>query len=166
MACDPPPGVRLAGYRPGLIGRITALHAEHYHLAWGFDLSFERQVATELSAFLGRYDPERDLLLCGLSGDGLAGSVAVDGRPGEEGARLRWFITAEAWRGRGLGGCLLERAAEFARAAGHPRLFLWTFAGLEPARRRYQAAGFRLTREHEVGQWGQTIREQRYDLVF
>jgi GNAT superfamily N-acetyltransferase len=166
MPSQPPSGVSLAGYRPGLIGRITALHAEHYHRHWGFDLSFERQVASELSAFMGRYHPARDLLLCGLAGGELAGSVAVDGAPGEEGARLRWFITAGAWRGRGLGSCLLARAVEFARAAGHPRLFLWTFSGLEPARRLYEAAGFAMSAEHPVDQWGQSIAEQRFDLVF
>jgi GNAT superfamily N-acetyltransferase len=153
------------GYQPGVIGLVTALHAIYYARHWGFDRSFESQVARELSDFLCAFDPARDLFLAAWDGRDLAGAVALDGHSTpEQGARLRWFIVDKAWQGRGLGRELLRRLLEFARAAGHQHLHLWTFAGLDAARRLYGDCGFVLTQEHPVEQWGGRIVEQRLDL--
>lgn len=154
-----------SGYRPGVIGQVTALHAEYYARHWGFDLSFESQVARELSDFLCVLDPSRDFFVAAWQGRELAGAVALDGHSTpDEGARLRWFIVAEPWQGRGLGRELMRRLLDFARIAGHRRLYLWTFAGLDAARRLYDACGFGLAQEHPVDQWGGRIVEQRLDL--
>ncbi len=158
-------GIRYTGYAPGAIGRITACHATYYYENWGLDRSFEIQVASELAAFLGRFDPGRDGLWIAWSGDAFAGSVVVDGSESpEREARLRWFIVAPRFRDRGIGGTLIREAVRFCRDAGHARLFLWTFQGLERARSLYEKVGFRLSGEHEVTQWGQRILEQRFDL--
>jgi hypothetical protein len=42
------------GYLPGAIGRIVELHANTYHLDWGFGVFFEARVAKEMAAFLRR----------------------------------------------------------------------------------------------------------------
>lgn len=153
------------GYVPGAIGLITACHASYYHEAWGLDLSFEIQVASELAAFLDRFDAESDGLWLAWSGDTFAGSVALDGAASpEDGARLRWFIVAPRFRNQGLGWSLLRRAVRFFQETGHDRLFLWTFQGLDQARALYERAGFHLSREQEVTQWGRHILEQRFDL--
>lgn len=154
----------LVGYRPGSIGRITEVHADYYHRHWGFDLSFESQVARELAEFLTRLDPGRDLFQVALVEDEFAGSVVVDGGAGEDAARLRWFIVDPAHQGQGVGWTLLSRAREFAKQAGHRELYLWTFAGLEAARRLYERAGFVLAEEHQLEKWGGAIREQKYAL--
>jgi len=39
---------------------------------------------------------------------------------------------------------------------------LWTFRGLDAARRLYESVGFSLVEELKVTQWGQEIDEQRY----
>jgi hypothetical protein len=36
---------------------------------------------------------------------------------------------------------------------------------LNAARKLYEAADFRLCEEHEVAQWGQTIKEQKFELT-
>lgn len=165
MANERAGGPELGGFYPGALGQITALHGAYYHRHWGFDLSFERQVAEELGEFLTRLDPARDLLLTARDRD-LAGSVAVDGGPFDEpGARLRWFIVRSDLQGSGLGDRLLGRAVDFARRAGHRSLFLWTFAGLEAARALYLRHGFSLEAEHRQDIWGQTITEQKYVLT-
>jgi hypothetical protein len=51
----------------------------------------------------------------------------------------------------------------FCREAGHSTVFLWTFKGLDAARRLYEGEGFRLVAEHDVEQWGSIIREQRFE---
>ena len=42
----------LSGYIPGVIGRITELHASYYNKKSGFGIFFESKVATELIEFL------------------------------------------------------------------------------------------------------------------
>jgi GNAT superfamily N-acetyltransferase len=158
------PPLVLRGYQPGDIGRVIALHGDYYHRHWGFDLSFEAQEAAELAEFLTRLDPARDIFLTAWAGGGFAGAVAIDGCCSPGGARLRWFIVDEARQGRGIGQALVARALEFCRTAGHRRVFLWTFAGLEAARTLYERAGFVLAEERLVEQWGGTVREQRFDL--
>lgn len=163
---DKPGGeIHYTGYVPGAIGLITASHASYYHRVWGLDLSFEVQVAADLAEFMGRFDPARDFLRLAWAGDVPAGAVAVDGsRPENQGARLRWFIVAPPFRKQGIGGALLKEAVEFSKSARHRLIFLWTFRGLDDARALYERAGFRLSLEHEVVQWGQRILEQRFDL--
>jgi len=157
------PGVEFTGYYPGVIGEITRLHATYYADNWGFDLSFESQVGRELAEFLARFNPARDFFLTARGPDGLAGAVALDGEF-SEGARVRWFIVNPDQQGAGLGRDLLTMMLSFARAVGHRRLFLWTFDGLDAARRLYEEAGFVLTEEHLVEQWGDSIKEQKLVL--
>lgn len=155
----------LGGYRPGDLGRVICLHGDYYHRHWGFDLSFEAQEAAELAEFLTRLDAARDIFLTAWVGDEFAGAVAIDGCLTPEGARLRWFIVDESRQGQGVGQALIARALEFCRDAGHRRVFLWTFAGLDAARALYERAGFVLAEERLVEQWGGTVREQRFELA-
>ena len=157
--------VEYTGYYLGVIGQVTQLHATYYADNWGFDLSFEAQVGRELSEFLAGFQARRDFFRAARTGDRFAGSVALDGNhPEDEGARLRWFIVDQAFRGQGVGGRLIEEALDFARQAGHGRLHLWTFDGLDAARRIYERAGFELAEEHSIEQWGDLIKEQKFVL--
>lgn len=162
MTCD---RFMLAGYYPGSIGRVVEAHALYYHEHWGFDVSFESQVARELGEFTGRFDTSSDGFWTARDGDRFVGSVAIDGmRTNDEGARLRWFIVEPDCQGVGLGKTLLTAAVEFCKKVGHRKVFLWTFRGLDPARRLYEGAGFTLEEEHEVIQWGGAIVEQKFEL--
>ena len=114
---------------------------------------------------MSRFNPEKDGLWTAVVDEKFAGSIAIDGRPPEtEGARLRWFIVDPKFQGLGLGKILAKKAVEFCRSVGHKRIYLWTFQGLEAARRIYESNGFILTEEREVDQWGGIIKEQRFDL--
>lgn len=157
--------VILQGYLPGVIGRIAEAHAVYYHRHWGFDASFETQVAAELSAFVAAYDPPRDGLWTAAHGDRMVGSIAIDGREAfTAGARLRWFLVQPEGQGAGVGTRLAEAAVDFCRQRGYPRVFLWTFQGLAAARHLYEKCGFALCEEHDVAQWGRRIREQKFEL--
>jgi len=158
--------VRVTGYYPGVLGKIIELHAVYYHRNWAFDLSFEVQEARELADFLGRFRDDRDGLWVANVDGSFAGAIAIDGiQTDGEGARLRWFIVDPNFQGYGIGARLIDQAVAFCRKAGHQRVFLWTFRGLEAARRLYERAGFKLTQQHEVDQWGGVILEQKYELA-
>ena len=55
-------------------------------------------------------------------------------------------------------------ALGFWGVCGYPRVHLWTFAGLDAARRLYDDAGFQAVEEQDDDQWGKTMREQRMVL--
>ncbi len=156
--------VTLSGYFPGALGLILQAHGSYYHEAWSFDSSFEIQEGRELAQFLERYIEGRDLLRVAVAGDAFAGSIAVDGSyEGPDGARLRWFIVKQDFQGMGIGNALLNDAMEFCRKAGHSRVHLWTFQGLDSARHLYEKAGFRLTQERPARQWGrEVVNEQKF----
>ena len=157
--------IQIGGYYPGVIGKITELHGVYYNENWGFDVTFETQVGGELSEFVGRFDENRDGLWVASKDKMFAGAIAIDGSDvSGAGARLRWFIVDPRLQGHGIGKDLISRAIAFCRKREFPRVFLWTFKGLEGARKLYETAGFQLCEESEIDQWGQTILEQKYEL--
>ncbi len=157
----------IVGYYPGVVGKITELHAVYYHEYWGFDVSFETQVGRELSIFVNEFDEQRDGLWVATIDGRFAGAAAIDGRHAmTDGARLRWFIVDPAFQSAGLGNRLISRAVQFCKAKAFPKIFLWTFEGLDAARRLYERHDFRLCETHEVDQWGQRIKEQKFELIF
>ncbi|MCU0561574.1 MAG: GNAT family N-acetyltransferase [Desulfobacterales bacterium] len=154
------------GYTPGAVGLITRAHAVWYHTHWGFDASFEAQVGRELSDFIAGFEESRDGLWVAEEKTAFAGAVAVCGRRAAvDGARLRWFMVLPEFQGRGIGTDLLARAVAFCREKNYPKIFLWTFHGLDAARSLYTRFGFRLTEAHDVAQWGQFIHEEKLELA-
>jgi GNAT superfamily N-acetyltransferase len=156
--------VRPSAYVPGVIGSITALHATYYSRNWSFGLYFERKVASEMAAFFGRMDPSLDGFWFAAEADAIIGSIAIDAAAlATRGAHLRWFIVDTARQGEGIGRRLLDTAMAFCRRRGYPAVYLWTFSGLDAARRLYEDVGFRLTHEQPDDQWGVRVLEQRFE---
>ena len=144
--------------------RIVELHASYYAKHWGFGEYFEAKVATGLAEFLERYDPARDGLWLAMVGGAIQGAIAIDGVHADaEGAHLGWFIVSESMQGRGVGGALLRDAMDFCRERSYPRVYLWTFAGLDAARHLYEREGFVLAEEHLGTRWGSEVLEQRWE---
>ncbi|MBP2309978.1 GNAT family N-acetyltransferase [Azospirillum melinis] len=163
------PAVRIErGYRPGLIGRAVEMHAQFYARAHGFGAVFESRVAAGLAEFLPRLDRPCNAVWTALDGDRIVGTIAIDGEdlsgdaPAPRIAHLRWFIVEDGRRGGGLGRRLLDEALAFADRAGFAETRLWTFRGLDAARRLYEAAGFVLAAESPGCQWGTEVTEQSF----
>jgi GNAT superfamily N-acetyltransferase len=155
----------ISGYRPGVIGRTAELHGIYYAREWGFTSIFESRVASGLGEFFSRFDPERDGFWSLVADGRVEGAIAVDGlKAGSEGAHLRWFIISDSCRHKGLGAALIAAALGFCREKGYREIFLWTFKGLDPARRLYEKHGFRLVSECEGEQWGTRVIEQKFLL--
>ncbi len=154
----------VSGYSPGALGQIVSLHGSYYHEHWGFDSFFEAKVATELGSFVQDYDSARDGLWLAKTGDRVEGSVVIDGsKASTDGAHLRWFIVADALRGKGAGKRLIRTAMDFCKEQGYPKVYLYTFAGLDAARRLYEREGFELIDENRGSQWGTEVLEQRFE---
>ncbi|MBI1772590.1 MAG: GNAT family N-acetyltransferase, partial [Burkholderiales bacterium] len=77
-------------------------------------------------------------------------------------AHLRWFIVDDELRGGGIGRRLLKEAISFCEQQQFSEIQLWTFKGLDAARRLYEEAGFVLLEELPGRQWGEEVVEQRF----
>ncbi len=153
------------GYTPGLLARVTELHIEYYHSAWGLGLAFEADIARGLADFFVSYDDRRDGFWTARVDGRIEGSIAIDGSDAAgEGVRLRWFVLSERARGRGLGHALIETALGFCREKNYPYLYLLTFDGLRAARHLYEKYGFVLEKEWKEQLWGVELLEQRLGL--
>jgi DNA-binding MarR family transcriptional regulator/GNAT superfamily N-acetyltransferase len=158
-----PPGEIVRGYRPGLIARVTQMHADYYSQATGFGQRFESVVASGLAAFCGRLENPRNEIWTAMQEDEIAGSIAIDGEDLGDGiAHLRWFIVDDGARGSGAGRRLLAAALAFADEKAFAETHLWTFDGLAAARHLYEDRGFRCVEERTGSQWGKEVLEQRF----
>jgi len=152
-----------SGFRPGLIGRITQMHAMFYAREVGFGQCFESVVAGGLAEFCGRLDKPVNGIWAAIHGGEVAGSVALDGEDlGSGVAHLRWFIVNDSIRGRGAGRKLLGAALAQADDQGFAETHLWTFSGLSAARHLYESHGFVCVEERPGDQWGREVMEQRF----
>lgn len=153
------------GYLPTCIGRIVAMHAAYYSRTVGFGAPFEAKVASELAEFCRRYEDGRDGLWLAVEHGLIHGSIAIDGSHDQDlGAHLRWFITSDEMRGRGVGSRLLGAAMDFCRTRGYRAVHLWTFDELHAARHLYEKHGFTLARTERGSQWGKEVNEQLFTL--
>jgi DNA-binding MarR family transcriptional regulator/GNAT superfamily N-acetyltransferase len=153
----------VTGYRPGIIARITEMHALYYARTSDFGQAFESRVAGGLAEFCGRLENPQNRIWAAMREGQVRGSVAIDGEDLGEGiAHLRWFITDDTLRGTGAGKKLLDAAMDFVDASGFTETHLWTFAGLNAARHLYEVRGFVLVEEYAGSQWGREVLEQRF----
>jgi DNA-binding MarR family transcriptional regulator/GNAT superfamily N-acetyltransferase len=158
-----PPARIVTGYRPGLIARITEMHALYYARTSGFGRHFETVVAGGLNDFCERLDRPCNSIWTTVCGEEIVGSVAIDGEDLGQGiAHLRWFIVDDRVRGGGVGRQMLSAALAFADDKRFAETHLWTFAGLAAARHLYETHGFVCVEERAGTQWGSEVLEQRF----
>lgn len=162
-----PPAIQIeAGYRPGLIGRVAEMHAAFYARHSGFGQYFESQVAKGMAEFAGRLGEPCNAVWTAIQHGRIVGSIAIDGQDlGNRQAHLRWFILDNGCRGAGVGRKLMAEALNFCDRYGFPETRLWTFKGLDAARKLYESAGFTLVGEAQGSQWGSIVTEQAFVRV-
>jgi len=151
------------GYRPGIMARITELHALFYARTAGFGQAFESVVAAGLAEFGYRLGNPKNAIWTAIQDGQIIGSIAIDGEDmGAGKAHLRWFIVDDSARGSGVGKQLLDTALAFVDAQRFTETHLWTFSGLEAARHLYESRSFSLAEERPGSQWGSKVLEQRF----
>jgi len=149
------------GYRPGSIGRVAEMHARYYSRHAGLGAFFEQRVAVGMADLTSRLGRPTNAIWTAVANGRIVGSVAIDGEDlGGREAHLRFFIVDEEARGRGVGANLLARALSFCDSREFERTKLWTFQGLDAARRLYERADFTLDWEGRGEQWGASLVEQ------
>lgn len=153
----------VTGYQPGAIGRIAQMHGEYYARHHDFGAFFEGKVASGVAEFATRLSSPVNQIWLAMREGKIVGSVAIDGEDlGQQQAHLRWFILDDSCRGTGIGRRLLSEAMAFCDSRQFSAVQLWTFKGLDAARKLYESFGFTLTREWQGDQWGKMMTEQQF----
>ncbi|WP_162041288.1 helix-turn-helix domain-containing GNAT family N-acetyltransferase [Undibacterium sp. YM2] len=152
-----------SGYHPGILGRVVEMHARYYARYAGFGHFFEAKVASGIAEFAGRLENPGNQLWFAIRDNIILGSIAIDAEDlGGNIAHLRWFIVDDELRGSGIGRRLLAEAISFCDRQQFSEIHLWTFKGLDAARRLYEEAGFVLLEEFRGQQWGEEVLEQKF----
>jgi GNAT superfamily N-acetyltransferase len=136
--------VVLRPHRIGELGWLIHRQGLLYHQQFGWNGEFESLIARIYHEYdIAPADPPKALWVAERAGE-IVGSIFIlpaEGRP--ETAQLRMLYVEPQARGLGLGTTLVEQAVSFSRQAGYARIRLWTQSMLVPARRIYEAAGFK-----------------------
>jgi DNA-binding MarR family transcriptional regulator/GNAT superfamily N-acetyltransferase len=148
----------------GDVGWITHRQGILYSQEYGWDASYEALVAEILAGFVKNLDAAVERGWVAERDGGIIGSVFLV-RASAELAKLRLLYVEPTARGLGLGKRLVEECIDFARMKGYKTVTLWTNDVLVSARRIYQAAGFRLTREERHHSFGKDLVGQTWDLA-
>ncbi len=149
---------------PGALATSAALQSHYYARDHGFGVFFEAGRLADIANFLARFDAQRDAVWLAVDGGQVLGSLVLDaGATGDQHSlQLRWFIVADALRGRGIGRRMMDAAMHFARARS-ARVHLGTFAGLDAARHLYEEFGFHKILERRSTAWGPEVLEQHWE---
>jgi N-acetylglutamate synthase-like GNAT family acetyltransferase len=158
-----PPDIKIRNnLKPGDIGYLTYLHGTLYGEEYGWDHTFEGQVAVILGEFAKSHNERERIWIVEKDGT-VAGSIAIV-EASERNAQLRLFLLHPSLRGHGIGHILMDEAISFCKDNDYSQVFLWTAGALTVAAKLYRSTGFQLTEENTHEMWGAVVTEQRYDL--
>lgn len=155
------------GASPAFITDCVAHCVEHmarfYRPAFGFDRSYTRETADDMTDFLCHFDPRFDGFWlahrAGAAPQRPLGWIAIDGRSRRrERALLRWFFVLDDARGQGAGRLLLRSALAFCGRRGYAKVELHTHVRLRAAVKLYESHGFARSGHEEVSVWGRSLR--------
>ncbi|MFK5978305.1 MAG: helix-turn-helix domain-containing GNAT family N-acetyltransferase [Rhizobiaceae bacterium] len=151
------------GYTPGLIGKVAAMHALYYSKHSGFGADFEALVAGGLAEFIPRLGSPKNAIWYATKRGTIVGSLTIDGEDLDDNiAHLRWFIVDDGLRGAGLGRRFMQAVVDYCDEQKFDEIHLWTFQGLDAARKLYEVFDFALVDEQSGSQWGKEVIEQKF----
>jgi GNAT superfamily N-acetyltransferase len=143
--------IRVTGYRPEVAVQIISMMAHYFLNVWGNDIEFRKRLTNEIQEFLVELDNPRNGVVCAWDETTLIGAVAIDALKAEtEGARIRWFIVDDKYKGQGYGRFLFERALDYCQQRGFDRVTLCTFKEKDAAIALYKQCGFTAFKEQDV----------------
>jgi GNAT superfamily N-acetyltransferase len=158
------PSFTLRPHRPGDLGWVVQRHGELYSELRGWDDGFEAMCAEIAARFLRDFDASQERSWIAEIDGARVGAVFLV-RKSKTVGQLRMLFVDPAARGLGIGARLVSECVGHARHVGYRKMTLFTVAGLDSARRLYEAEGFVLAHEEREQRWGGEQTAQRWDLT-
>jgi len=157
-----PTSIQIRQSAAGDAGYVAYMHGRYYCKHHNFFAKSEYYFIKYLADFV--HEPEGGRLWIAESDGNIVGSVAIV-RVDSKTAQFRWFLIDENYQRMGIGSRLMKTALDFCRENNYENIFLWTFKGLDTARRLYDKVGFILTEEKSNNEWSSVeITEQKMEL--
>lgn len=157
-----PPAYLLRPLAPGDLGWVVHRNGAVYADEYGWDQTYEALVARIVADYVDNHDGTREnAWIAEMEGEPVGCVFCV--RRDDETAQLRLLLVEPRARGMGIGARLVEECLRFAVRAGYRRIVLWTNDVLADARRIYQRAGFRLTKEEPHHGFGKDLVGQYWE---
>src|SRR5580698_2831806 len=153
----------LRSHRPGDMGWVVHRHGAFYASEYGWDQRFEALTAQIVAKFILNFDPQRERCWIAEQDGAMLGSVFLV-KKSDRIAKLRLLLVEPSARGLGIGKRLVDECIKFARETGYRQITLWTQSNLHAARHIYKTAGFRLTKQETVKQFGHEMTSETWDL--
>jgi DNA-binding MarR family transcriptional regulator/GNAT superfamily N-acetyltransferase len=149
---------------PGDLGFVIHRQAVLYAREYGWDWTYEALISKILGEFVSAFDAAKEDAWIAERGGQIVGSIFLMKSDKPATAKLRLLYVEPGARGKGIGGQLVDTCIGRARALGYRGLTLWTNDVLVSARRIYETAGFRLTKEYAHRSFGRDLVGQVWDL--
>ncbi|MEU6578051.1 bifunctional helix-turn-helix transcriptional regulator/GNAT family N-acetyltransferase [Streptomyces sp. NPDC046805] len=160
-----PEDVALREPGPGDLGWIVQRNAALYAAEYGWDADYEALVARIVADFAQDHDPRLERVWIAEHAGRPVGCVMCVRDDAPATARLRLLLVEPDARGLRIGDQLVGAVVDFARAAGHRELVLWTNDVLGAARRIYRRHGFALVAEKPHHSFGKDLVGQDWRLA-
>ena len=157
--------VLFTGYRPEAAIQVIPMLANFFLKGFARDEKFRHHIIEELRAYLVDQDNPRNGAVCAWLENKLIGAVFIDASTAEtQGARIRWFVVDENYRGKGIGRQLFERAIDYCKTHELDRIILKTYKG-DPLTPFYERLGFAVFDERGFDTGRSQIVEQWFQKV-
>ncbi len=150
-------------FHAGDLALIASRQAILYE-PYGWKRPMEVLLGEVVTGFLRDFKPGREQCWVAERAGMMAGAVLIVDA-GDNVGQLR-LLHVEPWaRGLGIGSALVDECVRFAREAGYGAIRLWTHSVLTPARRIYEAAGFRIVSTEVHHEFGKAEQGETWELA-
>lgn len=148
---------------PGDLGWIISMHGEVYAKEFGFDGSFEINIADKVVKYFSQKDDFNRVWIAEVESS-RAGSVAIRKLDDDIGF-INFVIVQDLFRGQGIANVLMEKVLIHGRQNRCKKFRLETYTCLESARKLYAKLGFKIVESNSINRFGLDLVQEYWELI-